>query len=489
MANPVVEAQFLSLFWGLAEKDDRQVAKIVAHIKPEMFEQQHLSEGYRIIRERYAAGRSLVDLPCQHEMMDALGSDYFVLWEDRQNTDRILRGYAGPILLEYRKRRQVEELEKLLERAKKVGINEAHKLVDAAMTTLMDIHRDATGSNGPQTREEYSKAELAKLERDGKQHGILLPYRGLATQIGPLLPGDLVGISAYSNGGKSLFLANLFRWFVITGIPCIIFPTEMRERWLSRVWAAHARVPQIVAERELWQDESLVTDEMKARYAFAINDLLPLLWEVVNRPSISMREIISRCTVLRRKKEFEGKHIIVGIDHAHRLDYGNSKAEFEIGGETRRFRDWIAEDTEGGTTGVVLYQPRKPADEMELYKPVSGFQIKGVSEVWNELDIHLSPYRRWVKVAPGWEKNPMLRTPWGTPACLYQDKNPKLPEFTKPNDPEGKLDDQHAYVKVDKRRTGGEGSTAMLDIEGPTGWIYETEEQTAHSPQVLVGKK
>lgn len=479
MANPTTEAQYLSLFWGLAEKDDPQIGKVIAHVTPEMFETEHLAAGYKIIRERYAAARSLSDLPCQQEMMDALGADYFVLSEERENTDRILRGYAGSIVLSYRKREQVRVLEKLLARAQALPPEKAHQVVDMAINDLMEVHRDKSGGGKPQTREEYAKAELGKIDQKQESGSrIILPYNKLHSQIGPLLPGDLVGISAYSNGGKSLFLANVIRWFVLNEWPCIIFPTEMRERWLSRVWAAHSRVPQMLAEREMWEE---ATEEQKARYRFAINDLTPLPWEVVNRPSLTAKEIISRATVLRRKKEYVGKPVVVGIDHMHRLDYGNSKAEFEIGGETRRLRDWAAEDQEGGIILVTLFQPRKPADELELYKPVHGYQIKGVSEVWNEMDIHLSPYRRWVKVAPGWEKNPMLRTPWGTPLCLYQDKHPSIPEFCKPGDPDGKLDDQHAYVKVDKRRTGGEGTTAMLEVEGPTGWIYELDEEKASS--------
>jgi replicative DNA helicase len=477
MADAVVEAQFLSLFWGLCEKNDPQVDKVLAHIRPEMFEAAHLGKGYEILRKRYAAGKSMFDLPAQQEMMEVLGADYFVLSEDKNNTKGILRGYAGPILLEYRKRKQVEVLEGLVEKAKKATPANAHKIVDAAMDSLMGIHRDESGSAGPQTREEYGKLELSKLDKDRPKSGIILPYSQLAQQVGPLLPGDLVGVSAYSNGGKSLLLANLFRWFVVQGHPCIVFPTEMREKWLSRVFAAHSRVPQMIAERELWDD---ATQKQKDDYTMAVNDLVGMPnWEVVNRPSISAREIISRATVLRR--QYPGRKVIVMVDHMHRLDYGNSKAEFEVGSETRRLRDWAASDPEGGIVLVLLYQPRKPENELELYKPVHGYQIKGVSEVWNEMDIHLSPYRRWVKTVKGWEKNPQLRTAWGTPQCLYQSGNTHIPEFGKPGEADGKLDDQHAYIKIDKRRTGGEGGTVMLDVDYPSGYIFEPNRLQKHT--------
>jgi hypothetical protein len=350
---------------------------------------------------------------------------------------------------------------------------QAHKLMDKAVSSLVEIHRNTGASNAPQTRDEFAREELAKLDRKGSElKRVSLPFKKLEAETGPFIPGDLVGISAYSNGGKSLTLANLFRWFVIQGYPCIVFPTEMRERWLSRAFAAHARVSQRLAEREEWD---LATDQQKEDYRFAVQDLAACPWEVVNRPRISPAEIMARASVLRRK--YAGKPVVVMIDHMHRLDYGTGKAEIEVGGATRRLRDWAASDTEGGIVLVVLYQPRKPEDDAVLYRPVRGYQIKGVSEVWNEMDIHISPYRRWVKVVPGWEKNQMLRTSWGTPSCLYSDKHPHIPEFAKPGDESGKLDDEHCYIKVDKRRVGGEGPTVMLEIDSPSGRIYELERQ------------
>jgi len=267
---------------------------------------------------------------------------------------------------------------------------------------------------------------------------------------------------------NSTFLANLFPHFVKAGTPCIVFPTEMREQWLARCISSHADVPQMFAERDQW---SLATPEQRTAYEFAARDLQRCPWDIVNRPKIGPSEIIARATVLRRK--YPGQTVVVMVDHMHRLDYGKDEADFVVGDATKRLRDWAADDREGGIILILLYQPRKPSDEMELYKPVDGYQIRGKSSVWNELDILLSPYRRWVKTVPGWEKNPLLRTEWGTPKTLFQSKNIQIPEFCKPNEADGKLDDEHVYLKIGKRRVGGEGPTVMFNINGPSGRIYE----------------
>ncbi len=475
MADQDTEAQFVSTFWGMAESKSQIVDAVMTHVEPTMFEDPSFGKAYNRLRGAYATGASLNDYTLQRQVVDDVGPEWGTqIFTDRgNNTD--LRAYAGKVLVNWRAREQHKMLTqaanqtlKLISEGKE---SKVHKLTDGLFGEVIRLHNTGSSSSSktPQTKDEYTAAELAKIDKVTTDRGISLPYNKLQEEVGNLIPGDCVGVAAYSNGGKSTFLANLWRWFAIQGHPTIVFPTEMRERWLSRSFAAHARIPQSIAEREQWQ---LATEEQKVAYRLAVQDLGRCPWEVVNKANITVDEIISRATVIRRR--WPGKPVIVAVDHMHRLDYKGMDADFVAGEATKRLRDWAAEDQEGGIILVLLYQPRKPMDEIELYKPVRGDQIRGKSNIWNELDIMLSPYRRWVKVVPGWEKNPHLRTPWGTPSCMYDSKNTHLPAFTKPNDPEGKLDDEHAYIKIGKRRVGGEGiGTLMFQMEAPTGFIHE----------------
>jgi hypothetical protein len=105
----------------------------------------------------------------------------------------------------------------------------------------------------------------------------------------------------------------------------------------------------------------------------------------------------------------------------------------------------------------------------------------------------MGPYRRWVQtvqIGPEelwlWDTSPHLAvergffTPWGTPRCLLDTQG--YPIFVPPP-PEGlehqdgaKLDDEHVYLKVDKRREGGEVPyTLIFHTDGPSGRIFELD--------------
>ena len=472
MADTMTEAQFVSTFWGMAEAQSEKATNIMVHIAPDMFQDQGFSKAYKVLREAYAKGQNLGDFVIQAEVVNAVGQQWGEQIFVSRNDQKDLRQYAAKILLNFRARKQLDLLRDAVTKTEMLIASgkdgNAAKLSDSMLADLIRLHNSSTGGRTPQTKSEYTQAELEKIDRKSDGRGIWLPYSKLHQEIGNIIAGDTIGIAAYSNGGKSTTLANLFKHFVINDNPCIVFPTEMRERWLSRAYACHARVPQMIAEREDWEN---ATEEQKVAYRMAVQDLERCPWEIVNRANITVEEIIARATVIRRR--WPGKTVIVMVDHMHRLDYHGSDADLMAGEATKRLRDWAAEDQEGGIILVLLYQPRKPSDEIELYKPVRGDQIKGKSSIWNELDILISPYRRWVKIVPGWERNPGLRTAWGTPVCMYDSKHIHLPSFTKPGDAEGKLDDEHAYIKIAKRRVGGEGPTVMLNMESPTGYIYE----------------
>jgi replicative DNA helicase len=481
MADLASEIMFVGIFWSQVKRGEPEAEKILAHIEPTMFDHEGLGGTYREIRKRHAAGESLDDVGLMATLREVLGSE---IHHQVDGLSRVgfqpLKPYAAKILAGWRAKETVKILDEAKSSIEGNAKANPQKVAESALSRLFILHRNGpSASHSPQTREELVAHELAKLDRkQSERPRVVTPYAKLRTEMGDLLPGDLVGISAYSNGGKSLLLANLFRWFAVQGSPCIVFPTEMRERWLSRAYAAHARIKQRYAEREEWENAS---EEEKEKYRFAVNDLASCPWEVVNRPRVSVREIISRASILRRK--YVGKPVVVMVDHMHRLDYGGGKPEVEVGAATRELRDWAASDEEGGIVLMLLYQPRKPEDETELYKPVRGYQIKGVSEVWNEMDIHISPHRRWVKMVPGWETNPMHQTPWGSGICLYDSKG--NPMFSKPMEAGAKLDDQHAYIKLDKRRVGGEGPTVMLNVDGPTGYIYDIQEDNPGKRRTL----
>lgn len=467
MAKMEVEASFLSAWWHAAREGNDAAVKIMGHISGEMLEYEQIAEAYDYLVNRYAGGEDLDDLESQSDLQKILGTEWYGTIHTGAQTGGNIGKHTRSVLFNFRARRQAAFLaEKAEEAAQLVGENDhkAHLIADEAITKLATFHTTKGDLAKPVSRDEITEAAVQRLRDRGSNSGIAMPYPKLADQLGNLVPGDVVAVSGYSNSGKSLFAANLWRQFATAGVPTISFPTEMGLAWHARGVASQARVPQLYAERGQWDQAS--QDQIEA-YEFALRELGACPWEIVDKGSISPKEIIARASVLRRR--WIGQPVVVIVDHMHRLDYGREEADHAVGKATKMIRNWARQDTMGGIIAILLFQPRKPADEIELYKPVDGFRIRGKSEVWNEIDILLSPYRRWVMTEPN------FKTPWGTPSTKFTDDG--YPKFTVPNKDGAKLDDERVYVKIGKRRVGGEGPTVMLNIDAPSGHVYQPEER------------
>jgi replicative DNA helicase len=468
MAKIETEAQFVAFFWQGAQGDHPQTSGVATYLEPEALEHEGLREAYRYLRDRYVSGKPLEDFEVRAHLSGLLGELYGPIYDEYESGVGVIRGYAAEVLLSHRARLQARELEEALAETKAALESDrparAAKVADRAVSGLINIHNAKVGGTAPQSREEYAAMELARMDA-AEDVGVELPWRAFREELGVFIPGDLVGITAYSNSGKSLLAASLFNHFTQSGTPCIAFPTDMPEGWLSRCLAADSGVPQMIAERRQW---ALATEQQRAAYRMTVEEFKGRPWELVNRRSINVREVMARSTVLRRK--YSGKPVVVIVDHLHRLDYGHVDPDVGVGDATKRLRDWAGEDDEGGIILLLLYQPRKPSDEIELYRPVLGHQVRGKSSVWNELDFQLSPHRRWVKCDTTGYHN----TAWGSPVTLFG-KNGE-PDFCKPGDEGGKVDDQHMYIKLVKRRVGGEGPTVMLEVDKPSGRIYERQQ-------------
>lgn len=316
------------------------------------------------------------------------------------------------------------------------------------------------------TRHDFVAEELAAMNEEAPQ-GAPIPYNKIRNLTGDLIPGDAVAIPGYSNAGKTLFVANLAKHWAVKQLPAIWFPTESQRKFLSRVGCIHAHIPQRIPERNLW---SIATEDQREAYEFAMQDLASCPWDIVPQRSISIEEIIAEAS--ERRRQYDGMPVIVVVDHMHRLNYGGINPAFGVGDGTVRLRNWAGDDRYGGIILVMLYQPKKPDVDVNVYKPVSGYGISGSGQVMAELDIIYSPYRRWVKVEEDSETNPYHRTPWGTPKSLLKNGHPVA---AKPESEGAKLDDEHVYVKISKQRTGGEGPTCFLHIDAPSGYIYQLE--------------
>lgn len=456
MAAYETELVFLGQWFNAATFRDRAAWDAVEIVQPGMIENAAVDRWFGIYSGRFVTGQPLHD----PEDRCALAAE---IADARLDEPTDIRHLAERIRNDWRARRQVDILRSALTEADKAIAStngKARKVAERLSTALLDLFADSGEHGRPHDLESMLANELELMSRE-EEPGIALPFSKLEDACGPWLPGDVVGLSAYSNGGKSTFAANLAAGWCRRGVPVIAFPTEMRELWLARLLAAEARVPQRIAEKRRWKRASA---EDRVAYEAAIERVRNWPLQVVNRPDISAAEIIAATRVLRR--QWAGRTVVVVVDHMHRLNYGKETSNEAVGQATKALKNFAGVDADGLIL-LLLFQPRKPG--VDVYRPIAGHEIRGDSAVWNEIDVHLSPFRAWVKT------DPHRTTRWGTPAAMYDhDWRPKI---TKPESEGSKLTDEHVFVKIDKQRVGGEGPTVWLDFEGPTGRMMEIEDR------------
>lgn len=455
-----VEYEFVAAFWRAADDGREEARQLVwpamAAVQPEMIAPGNLRDLYQNIRVRFSEGESTEFAIVARDFDDA---EWLMDVADLATTPFRLPDFTAVLVQESQTSQFKELCSKALDYLKKTPKDGGKRAAEQLATKLMDVYV-GHGSQSLKSKDQVVKE--AKERATSDVSGVTLPWPKLETACGPFVPGEVVGISAYSGEGKSTLLTNLFNGWIDRGIPCIPVPTEMGPQWLDRAVAARARVDQWRAEKRRWKG----AEEQQGRFLEAYDALRALEWRMVGRMDISPAEIATAVRVLR--KSWDGP-VVFMVDHMHRLNYGGEEADKMAGEATRTMKNLAGEL---GLVGVLLYQPRKPPMGATHHGPVAGHQIRGHSSIWNELDVHLSPFRAWVKTNVDYGRA-YAGTPDESLSCDYDDSG--KPKFTKADDEYGKLDDEHVYIKVDKRRVGGEGPTVWLNYDKRSGRIYELD--------------
>lgn len=466
MSTPNSEATFLSQFWYAAEDGAAVAVKAQALIAPDMFADERLAVVYRIVSHRFALGEPIGLREAWADLVEAGATDAAAEVLDAPATYQSLMYHAERVVEGWQARKQIALLRLGLEEAEKSAAKpgRARKVAEALSMRLLETFASNSDQKRPQTRNELLDDQLDRMAREDDP-GLTLPWPKMEAACGPWIPGEVVGITGYSGTGKSTFAANLAMGFARRGTPVIVFPMEMREEWVARSLCAESRVPQWIAEKGLWKK---ATPEQRAAYAEKVEEMRSWPWEVVNRARVSPMEILASVRTLRRN--WPNKPVVVLVDHMHRLDYGKEEPDYAAGPATQILKNFASDE---GVVMVLLYQPKKPEGDAALYAPIHASRIRGHSSVWNELNVHLSIFRSFV------ERAPFGRTPWGDPAgATWEDGSPKI---TKPFADGAQVDDEHVYLKPDKRRVGGEGPSFWLHIDKPSGQICERHNERAEA--------
>lgn len=452
------------LLHALASNNDEVALRALTLVPPDSLTDQTLRDTVSIAGDRYAAGEPMDQVSLGVEIQRRGGDlQVYSAVMDAAYTSGLLIHYAEQIDAARRQQKLIGLCETAAKYVREKGPAKGREAAERLAHRLMGLYADRAHRK-VRTVQEMLDAEIAAIDA-GPAHGVPLPWPSLDEQIGPLMPGELVGLSGYSGGGKSTLAANLVAGWCRRGFPVVVFPTEMKAQWIARLLAAEADIPQHIAEKRQWHKAS---DFQRSAYEQAARRAMTWQWEVVDKPDISVSEVIGRTRILR--KRWPGETVVFVVDHMHRLNYGGEDPNEQVGAGTQDLKNFCGDDADGGLIGVCLFQPKKPPLG-NTYKPVAGHETRGDSRVWNELDIHISPFRMWVETMAG-------TTAWGTDKTLLNERGYPVPA-KKPNAPGAKLDDEHIYIMPDKRRIGGEGRTVVLPFKGPSGRVYELDHQAS----------
>lgn len=344
------------------------------------------------------------------------------------------------------------------------GLDGGQQLAGTMASQLIELY--AGKGRGPRNHYPTSNEvvdELLQRAVTGEERGIRFPWPKLEEYCGPMIPGECIGITAYSGQGKSLFSSNMFWELAFAGINVVAFPTEMMFQWVERGIARNADVSQWRAEKGRWRDPEGESEFI--RYREALEEVRKMdNWRIVARPNITPAEVAMSMRILR--KNWPGERVVFFVDHMHRLDYGGEKSDEAVGDATKLFKN-ISQD-DGNLLPILLFQPKKPEGGKEPYGPTGGHRIRGHSSVWNELDVHLCPWRAVVETVT----NQADKTTQGTVRARLDRHG--LPMLRSPtvSMADRKWDDENFHIKIDKRRTGGAGPNVVLPINPVSGRIH-----------------
>lgn len=424
-----------------------------------------------------------------------------MMWEEteRAGRHRVLRSLAAKVWQAWRARQVVVSLQTITEDVEAAVEEDAERGVHLAGEKLIALQTFVAGrlSSGPTTPSELAAAELEMVERRAPSaERVSWPYPRMQFALKHILAGRIYGITAYPNQGKSTLLANLWDRWASRQVPTISFVGEMGMDFARRGWAAEAGIPQEVAENQLWDavDDPDTMADLSRRWGCSRDAVEGLLrdyarnyaavvrrfsdlsdwWELV-RERVTPEQLVARARILRRR--WPRRLVLLLLDHVHDLIYPGDEADKFAGAAVAKIKALCQED--GLMAAVVLFHPKKPEGpkaETAMCTPIRMLSARG--QVSGPLDVHMSIYRRWVQV-----DRTRQPTPWGTPSAII-DSQTGLPVFLSPSEgrvlgadglPVGKLDDEHMYVKPDKRRISGEGPTFTLNFHRETGHVSEPE--------------
>jgi replicative DNA helicase len=289
----------------------------------------------------------------------------------------------------------------------------------------------------------------AELERTGPR-GVSWPWKDMDIAVGLLVPGRVWAVTAFSGGGKSTFLRSVALRLALAGTKTAYFAIEEKGQDVLGLMGC---VLGGVSYTRYGQGFELTEKETEL-----IVEGVTTLYNSKNL-IVNTRKLWSPPQILARIRQYADAGVkVIIIDHAHLIQYP-ADSEEGVWHHIAQFAIHLnALAQQHDLVVLAAYQPRKPGDGGDIFRPVSPDEIRGPSDIWNIVYNTLSPYRPWVEV------NNYGSTVLGADG---------LPKRVKPFSENGAPVLDRFYVEPGKQRVGGYGGRpVVLRFDPVSGRIY-----------------
>lgn len=289
-----------------------------------------------------------------------------------------------------RKQAKIREFERTLRHAlQSIERNENPEEIWALTLSRLSELGDPFEERSEDSLGDIAMELVAQLEQG--ERGFHWPFPELEEAVGLIVPGRLWLVSGFSGTGKSVFLRSLALGLLEHEKGPAVTYFAIEEPGVDVLGLMACALTGVNYTR-YGHGYALSQQEIDSLVA-GVN------WIHQSRLTLNRRRLWTPVQLLARIRRYadEGKAQVVIIDHAHLIDYPG-RTEKEVGLHIARFAEQLhAYSDMHQFTAFVAYQPRKPDQGGDIYRPVSPDEIRDTSRLWNIANNTLSPYRPWVQ--------------------------------------------------------------------------------------------
>lgn len=450
--NPGGEAEFAIV--GSLMADGKGVEKIASLVAPSDFGDDRIRLVYEAILDLSGKGESIDPSTVAERLTqlgtlsDAGGYPFLADLLDTVSSTLNLDFHCKAI----RKARRQREFEDAVVKANlNLTAGTDPQLVSDDLNTALTEIGDLSGETKP---DDDVGIVVQKMDVElvaGVPRGIKWPWDAMTNATGRMMWGTMTAVAGFSGMGKSTYLRNLAVGLIFQGVPVVYFAIEERGDEVLGLMSCTVGGVSYTRYGNGFPLEQREIDAIKeGRQRILDTDCLTLNYAKHWSPT----KILSRTRLYARQYRAG----VVIVDHAHLIDYPDHDYNRHVARWAERFHALCQEE---GVIGVVAYQPKKPSEGGDIWRPVALDEIRGASEIGNIVEKQLSPFRPWVEVDP--YSGVTKKDPAG------------YPRIVKPFAENGEPAKEHFFINPGKARIGGvQGRPIVVQFDPLSGRIYES---------------